>query len=74
MHGNMWEWCEDRYGAYPSGHVTDPGGPESGSTRILRGGGWHEDAEDCRAAIRVRRSPDSKAGTIGFRLVRNLEP
>jgi len=70
MHGNMWEWCEDWYGSYPSGHVTDPTGPPSGASRVLRGGGWHEDAEDCRSAIRVGRSPESKAGTLGFRLVK----
>ncbi|MDY6951963.1 MAG: formylglycine-generating enzyme family protein [Thermodesulfobacteriota bacterium] len=70
MHGNMWEWCEDWYGAYPLDHVTDPTGPPSGAARVLRGGGWHEDAEDCRSAIRVARSPESKAGTLGFRVVR----
>ncbi len=70
MHGNIWEWCEDWYGAYPSGHVTDPTGPSSGAGRLLRGGGWHEDATDCRSALRVGRPPGSKAGTIGLRLVR----
>jgi formylglycine-generating enzyme required for sulfatase activity len=40
MHGNVWEWCEDRYGDYPSGKVTDPVGTSDGSFRVLRGGGW----------------------------------
>ena len=70
MHGNIWEWCQDCYGIYPSGHVSNPTGPSSGSYRVLRGGGWHEDVEGCRSAIRVGRSPASRAGTIGFRLAR----
>lgn len=68
MHGNVWEWCQGWYGPYPSGDVSDPTGPSSGSYRVLRGGGWHEDVEGCRSAIRVGRPPDSKAGTLGFRL------
>ncbi|OEU82495.1 MAG: hypothetical protein BA865_14325 [Desulfobacterales bacterium S5133MH4] len=70
MHGNMWEWCEDWYGTYPPDLVTDPTGPSSGSGRVIRGGGWHEDAVDCRSAIRVSLSEGSRAGTLGFRLVR----
>ena len=72
MHGNVWEWVEDWYGAYPSEAVTDPTGPASGSSRVLRGGGWHEDVEGCRSAVRLGRPPDSKAGTLGFRLARDL--
>jgi formylglycine-generating enzyme required for sulfatase activity len=70
MHGSIWEWCQDWYGIYPSGHVSNPTGPSSGSYRVLRGGGWHEDVEGCRSATRVGRSPGSMAGTIGFRLAR----
>jgi formylglycine-generating enzyme required for sulfatase activity len=68
MHGNIWEWCQDWYGPYLSGDVNDPTGPSSGSTRVLRGGGWHEDVAGCRSALRVGRSPTSSAGTMGFRL------
>jgi len=38
MHGGAWEWCQDWYGSYLSGPVTNPKGPSSGSDRILRGG------------------------------------
>ncbi len=69
MLGNVWEWTGDWYGAYPSGAVTDPGGSESGSLRVDRGGGWGGYAGSVRSASRRHRSPGFRGGFIGFRLV-----
>ena len=70
MHGNVFEWCQDWYGDYPSGPVTDPTGPSSGSYRVLRGGCWGDDSEGCRSANRGRSAPDS-GDFLGFRVLRS---
>ena len=68
MHGNVYEWCSDRFGDYPNGAVSDPTGPQKGSFRVLRGGSWRNIAVNCRAAYRSRRSPSGRNNLIGFRL------
>jgi formylglycine-generating enzyme required for sulfatase activity len=69
MHGNVWEWCEDWYGDYPSGEVTDPAGPSRGSERVARGGGWYDGAHFCRSGSRGSVTPDLRGHWLGFRLV-----
>ena len=69
MHGNVWEWCSDRYGDYASGTVTDPEGPSSGDSRVFRGGSWYDYARNCRSANRDWYSPGERSRSLGFRLV-----
>ena len=68
MHGNVWEWCSDRYGAYlPDGVETDPQGPSGGSSRVYRGGSWIHNACLCRSAVRFNDEPTFRSFILGFR-------
>ena len=68
MHGNVWEWCSDSYGAYPDGAVTDPVGPGKGSDHVIRGGSWSSVAANCRSANRGMGVPTYRNDNLGFRL------
>ena len=70
MHGNVREWCEDRYEDSLSGG-NDPKGAR-GSSRVIRGGHWCPDASGCRSAKRGGYSPEVRGYRDGFRIVRVL--
>jgi len=70
LHGNVWEWCEDRYGDYPKGAVTDPKGPATGEDRVLRGGSFTDIGSGARSSHRFFNSPTYRFFSNGFRLAR----
>jgi formylglycine-generating enzyme required for sulfatase activity len=82
MHGNVWEWCLDRW------HANYEGAPADGSAwddpesevvrskkdgdegyRLLRGGSWNFSPGSCRSAYRDRIHPVNAGFTVGLRVV-----
>jgi formylglycine-generating enzyme required for sulfatase activity len=77
MSGNVWEWCEDdwhnNYNGAPEDGSAWINSPNRGSNRVVRGGGWVNSAQDCRAACRGNNSPGTRSLNLGFRLALSLQ-
>jgi formylglycine-generating enzyme required for sulfatase activity len=75
MSGNVGEWCEDwqMFGYVSDRERVDPAGDIVGRGRVVRGGDWHWEPNNCRSAFRSWESPSGSGANVGFRLVRTIE-
>ena len=75
MHGNVWEWVQDRYAiVYPSSSQVDPTGPSMGKYRVARGGFFGCSAQCTRSADRIHDWTDGYGHYLGARLLRTGPP
>jgi formylglycine-generating enzyme required for sulfatase activity len=73
MSGNVWEWCNDLYGAYPASVQNNTSDASSGANRVYRGGSWQNDSVSCRISRRISASPGDIFHNVGFRLACSSE-
>lgn len=68
MSGNVWQWCNDFYGVdyYAKSPKQDPRGPETGQTKVVRGGAWRFGPENCRCAYRYNENPGYADVCFGY--------
>ena len=73
--GNASEWVADWFAeGFARGDVRNPKGPESGTAKVIRGGGWDEPPNRLRSTWRMHASPDTRLDDVGFRCARDFHP
>ncbi len=70
LSGNVWEWCWDIIGDYPSGSQNNPRDASSGSYRVARGGSWFGYSDYCTVSYRLDSYATYSHAMLGFRCVR----
>jgi formylglycine-generating enzyme required for sulfatase activity len=69
MIGNVWQWCDDSFGAYDKDAAIDPVGAAARRARVVRGGSWNRLPARCRPAHRGPGDPAHRDNNYGFRVV-----
>ena len=73
MHGNVWEWCQDTWHSDYTDAPIDGSAweisPSNNTNRVLRGGSYLANANNCRSALRGRNAPVTRDDDDGFRVV-----
>lgn len=76
MIGNVWEWTYDWFNEnyYKDSPSENPAGPESGRSKVIRGGGWGHQSRYCSVSFRKPCPPNYKSSSLGFRVLRSDRP
>jgi formylglycine-generating enzyme required for sulfatase activity len=72
MHGNVWEWCWDFISIPEAKTAVNPAGPDTGTRRVNRGGGWASPGRSLRSAARSSDLPETAGSSVGFRVARSI--
>jgi formylglycine-generating enzyme required for sulfatase activity len=73
FYGNVWEWCQDRYGNYPTEECKNPKGSKTGNQRICRGGSFSMESRHCTSFFRHRLEANTQSPEVGFRVAKKRE-
>ena len=75
MSGLVREWCHDWFDSdyYDNSPSNNPRGPRQGDSKVIRGGSFNTDEEECDICYRDFESPDSSLDDVGFRLVLRIK-